>query len=306
MAFNWREHLAIHPAAELFPLMSEVELKELAEDIEKNGPRQNIVLCGDPRLGLDNCQLVDGRNRLDALAMLGFLGVNDGGSLVVTKQHTKDGKWIDGKGHQPFCYYLKGEAPYALALSYNVHRRHLTAEQRRDLIAKVIKATPEKSNRQIAEQVKVSHPTVAKVRERLEEKGDVEKVTTSIDTKGRKQPAKKRKAATTSKAVIVNVDTGSPAQDRREADLRRTFTDAVHTLISLTSHPSARFAGIVPPSDLQMVANFLIQVSRCGTGNDAAASAEAMKAKHAAADPALIPDDLSIPPSLRRTAEATS
>jgi hypothetical protein len=30
--FNWRDHLKVHPAADLFPLMSEAELKELAED----------------------------------------------------------------------------------------------------------------------------------------------------------------------------------------------------------------------------------------------------------------------------------
>ena len=33
---NWRDHLAVHPAAELFPLLSETDpaaLKELAEDI---------------------------------------------------------------------------------------------------------------------------------------------------------------------------------------------------------------------------------------------------------------------------------
>jgi hypothetical protein len=196
MAFNWREHLAIHPAAELFPLMSEVELKELAEDIEKNGPRQNIVLCGDPRSGLDNCQLVDGRNRLDALAMLGFLGVNDGGGLVVTKQHTKDGKWIDGKGHQPFCYYLKGEAPYALALSYNVHRRHLTAAQKHDLIARLLKEKPELSDRQIGKMTKSDKNTVAADRAKLERRGEIHHVETRKDTKGRKQPAKKAKAIT--------------------------------------------------------------------------------------------------------------
>jgi hypothetical protein len=43
---NWRDYLAVHPAAELFPLMSETDpaaLKELAEDISKNALFSPIV-----------------------------------------------------------------------------------------------------------------------------------------------------------------------------------------------------------------------------------------------------------------------
>src|SRR5262249_14979772 len=78
-------------------------------------------------------------------------------------------------------------------ISANIRRRNLTAEQTRDLIAKLIKAAPAKSNRRIAKEAGASHPHVAKVRGDLEKSGDVETVTTSIDTKGRKQPAKRVK-----------------------------------------------------------------------------------------------------------------
>ena len=32
---NWRNLIKVHPAAELFPMMSDDELKTLSEDIEK-------------------------------------------------------------------------------------------------------------------------------------------------------------------------------------------------------------------------------------------------------------------------------
>ena len=61
--FDWRVHLKVHPAADLFPLMSEAELQALADDLKRTGKLQHsIVLTEDGRL-------LDGRNRLDALAV---------------------------------------------------------------------------------------------------------------------------------------------------------------------------------------------------------------------------------------------
>jgi hypothetical protein len=60
--FDWRDHLEVHPAADPFPLMSADELKALADDIRKNGLRQDIVIGDDEEGGL-----LDGRNRLDAI-----------------------------------------------------------------------------------------------------------------------------------------------------------------------------------------------------------------------------------------------
>jgi DNA-binding Lrp family transcriptional regulator len=181
--FNWRDHLAVHPAADLFPLMSEAELKELAEDINKHGVRSDILLWRDAN-GDKSLYLLDGRNRLDAMALLGRLK----SSLFLANSRFLS--------NVPFGF-VNGD-PYAIALSFNVHRRHLTAEQKRELIAKVLKANPDKSNRQIAKEVKASHPHVAKVRTELEKTGDVETVSTSIDTKGRKQPAKRKVAVSKS------------------------------------------------------------------------------------------------------------
>jgi hypothetical protein len=66
-------------------------------------------------------------------------------------------------------------------------------EQKRELIGKLIKADPTKSDRQIAKQVGASPTTAGKVRSDLEAKHDVSKVDTRTDTKGRQQPVHKPK-----------------------------------------------------------------------------------------------------------------
>ena len=76
--FAWRDYLQVHPAAELFPPIAESELKELAEDIKKYGLHNPIIAWRNSDKEL---MLVDGRNRLDALATLGLLGVDKDGHL---------------------------------------------------------------------------------------------------------------------------------------------------------------------------------------------------------------------------------
>jgi hypothetical protein len=43
-AFDWRKHLKVHAVAELFPRLSETELKELGNDLVANGQRMPIVM----------------------------------------------------------------------------------------------------------------------------------------------------------------------------------------------------------------------------------------------------------------------
>src|SRR5262245_56294019 len=92
---TWRDILPIHPAAELFPLMSPDELRELGEDIVKNGLTSPIVLWqGDRKSPV--C-LLDGRNRLDALelatrseAVVGAPSITAGSFLAINKVITLD------------------------------------------------------------------------------------------------------------------------------------------------------------------------------------------------------------------------
>jgi hypothetical protein len=158
--------LEFHPVADMFPLMEGEEFEAFVADIKANAVRQKMTL--------HEGKILDGRNRYRAM-----LAVGD----TPTKEHFSEWEPI-----------LPGDTPLSYVISANMHRRHLTAEQKRDLIAKLLKAQPEKSNRQIAEQAQADHKTVGAVRAEQEGRGEIPHVTACTDTKGRQQPAKKAKS----------------------------------------------------------------------------------------------------------------
>jgi hypothetical protein len=61
----------------------------------------------------------------------------------------------------------------------------LTIEQKREEIAAVLEAAPERSNRQIAETVKVSHVTVGAVRTGMESTGQIDQLMATTGKDGR-------------------------------------------------------------------------------------------------------------------------
>jgi ParB-like nuclease domain len=155
--------LKFHPAAEIFPLMEGAEFDELVADIKTYGLRQPIALLGE--------KILDGRNRYRACIAAGY------------KPYGHDFR------------KLPAVDPVAYVISANIHRRHLTAEQKRDLITKLLKADPEKSDREIGRLTKTDNKTVASVRAEQERREEIPHVSTRTDTKGRKQPAKKKTSA---------------------------------------------------------------------------------------------------------------
>jgi hypothetical protein len=65
---SWRDILPIHPAGDLFPPMSLDELRALGADIVKRGLTAPIALWrAHPKM---QAQLLDGRNRLDAIELV--------------------------------------------------------------------------------------------------------------------------------------------------------------------------------------------------------------------------------------------
>jgi hypothetical protein len=177
---SWREVLPVHPAAELFPRVSEDELNVLAQDIRQHGLKTKITLWNDGTTDY----VLDGITRLDALERVGI-------TFFTTETH--DGRCLPDLEYFS-CLIDSALDPFAYVISANIHRRHFTAEQKRELIAKLLKAKPEVSNVIVAKQAKADDKTVAKVRRELEGRSEIPNVEVRTDAKGRTQPATRRTA----------------------------------------------------------------------------------------------------------------
>lgn len=111
--------LKVHPAAEVFPMLGDDELRDLAEDIKANGLIHPIVLDKD---GV----LIDGRNRLAACNLAGV---------------------------EPEFETLNGHDPVAFILSSNIQRRQMSKGQQAAAAVLVWDVTRNMSLRQFAEGV---------------------------------------------------------------------------------------------------------------------------------------------------------
>jgi hypothetical protein len=188
--------IPVHPAAAAFPIMSDAELVELGEDIKVHGLKQPLWFYSEAHrpntqdklaeaIALQNkamrqardrqLPLLDGRNRLMAMQRVGML---DEAVLKDLLQRAR-------------IYYADQGTPEEFVTSANIRRRHLSAEDKRDLIIALLKARPERSDRSIAKEIKASPTCVGKVRAGAEEAGDVSTVDTRTDSAGRQQPATK-------------------------------------------------------------------------------------------------------------------
>jgi hypothetical protein len=178
-AKSWRDVLPVHPAANMFPPLSEAELKELGDDIKQNGLRETPAITTSKTL-------LDGRSRLDAMEAAGISF-----EFVFDLPEWAFIGWGENNLHdaRPLTIVPDSDA-YAYVVSANIHRRHLTGEQKRDLIANLLKVTPEKSNRQIAETVKADHKTVASVRAEKEATGEIPQLPKTV---GRDRKARSSK-----------------------------------------------------------------------------------------------------------------
>ena len=160
-----------HDLSRLFPPISEEDFNKLAMDIKLHGLRQHIVLYQG--------KILDGNNRYRACSLAGI------------KPTFADFTGIDADAR-------------SYVISANIHRRHLSPDERRGIIAELLKLNPNQSNRQIGQQTKTSHTTVGAVREELEATGQIGQLetTTGADRKARKRKGKtKGKGGSKGKAI---------------------------------------------------------------------------------------------------------
>jgi hypothetical protein len=196
-----QDRIAFHPFANAFPLLVGAAFREVVEDIKAHGLREPITLFQG--------QILEGRNRYRACL------------------NAKVG---------PRYEQFEGDeaAARAFVFSKNIVRRHLKAKDKREAIAALLKANPNQSDRQIAEMIKASPTVVGKVRAEKEATGDVSTVDTRTDTRGRKQPTKRKRGAT-----------GTPRADNRTARAHLRALDE-EALARKSAGPAAKYVPLPP------------------------------------------------------------
>lgn len=148
-------------AYQVMPSLTAEEYANLRDDIAANGVRVPVDVD-------ENGQVLDGHHRALIAAELG----------IECPRRVLAG--------------LSEDEKVAHAYAVNIQRRSLTREQKRALVAASLKRDPHLSDREHAKRTGVSHPTVADVRDELEQSGDVESSSTRVDAMGRQQPSTKQ------------------------------------------------------------------------------------------------------------------
>jgi hypothetical protein len=279
---SWRDVLKIHPAAELFPLMSPDEAAGARRGYQEERAHEP-----------DRHHHPQGRQRLELPIYSTAATGSTPWSLLASpfKVARENGHcWLESADLDPPIFpgaIIEDRNPYAYAISANIYRRHLTAEQKRELIAKVLKVQPEKSNRTIARQTKADDKTVGKVRRELEGRAEIPHVDAVEDTKGRKQLARRTSTNTPQVSQEVLQQRAAAAERIRELMGGKTRGD-----IGPTSNGEA--ARLQARVDELLAEKRRLEIENIGLRSEI----EELKARLAAP-----PDDsFGIPPFLRRAA----
>jgi hypothetical protein len=202
---SWAEAFHVHPDCLKLPPALPGEVAALASDIARQGVLMPLVFRIPEGKTTDDAELLDGRNRLEALTQLGYRFA-----------------WVKGKGpwmRDPdgavtelrFELKTAGEVPFPLEhiVSLNVVRRHWTTAQKREIITELLKDIPERSDRETARLVGVDNKTVGAVRAHLEDLGELMHLDETVgrDGKARTTSPRRPKPAAEDRPPVVKVET---------------------------------------------------------------------------------------------------
>lgn len=116
--------------------------------------------------------------------------VVDESRAVIDGHHRKEiAERIGIECPRRFAMDLTDEQKRTLALSLNLDRRHLSREQKRELVEKSLQADPHLSDRQHAERTGVSPTTVGGRRAAMEASGGLSSLDSRTSADGRERPA---------------------------------------------------------------------------------------------------------------------
>lgn len=134
---------------QVMPPLTEDERADLEQSIKANGVLVPVLID-------DGGDIIDGHHRAEIADRLG----------IEYLQITKVGTPAELR---------------TLAYSLNLHRRHLSREQKRELVETSLKADPQLSDREHSRRTSVSPTTAAKVRSDLEESDQLDTFSTRVD-----------------------------------------------------------------------------------------------------------------------------
>jgi hypothetical protein len=276
---SWRDLVKIHPAAALFPMMSTDELDAFAKDIGPGGRLTEPIVYWtrslEPPRGRAVSKrievfLLDGRNRLETLTRCLPKSDHDyewpaSDYIIAAGQQMPDWKT---------AILLFGQVD-EYVISANLHRRHLTGAKKSDVIAEVLKARPEMSDRAIGKLVGADGKTIAAVRSDPDRKiPDVEGLVeeplqnrvggTSEPATTPHQPNRTpRRRPLPKRTPQLSTPSSSPAQQRDQAIvgfstlLRPQLVDTLDDLSRLLRDRRGRIVALPREKRLRLAAAYL-------------------------------------------------
>jgi hypothetical protein len=164
------------PFLDMVPRPTAEERRELYDDV---GARGHVIV---PVIIDEDNNVLDGHTRLEIAAELHLPDVPFQIKVGLTWEQKEQTAW-----------------------DLNAHRRHLTREQKRERVERLLRQDPAVSDRQIAAAAGVDHKTAGVVRDRLETTGEIPQLVTRTgkDDKVRKRLVKKKQDRKQSPPILA-------------------------------------------------------------------------------------------------------